>query len=88
LAQVSATLLASKQLAQTPGLHAKARHVLAGILDTAIQARKLHGEFVSTAPPLALYLDGYMVWYALDLDRPSATILVVEAETEAPSAVK
>jgi hypothetical protein len=88
LGQVSATLLASKQLAQTPGLHSKVRHALAGILDTAIVARKLHGGLVSTAPPLALYLDGYMVWYALDLDRPSATILVVEAESEAPPPVK
>ena len=88
LAQVSATLLAGKQLAQKPGLHSKVRHALAGILDTAIEAKKLHGELVFTNPPLALCLDGHTVWYALDLDRPSATILVVEPEDEAPSPVK
>jgi hypothetical protein len=88
LAQVSATLLAGKQLAQKPGLHSKVRHALAGILDTAIEAKKLHGGLVPTSPPLALWLDGHTVWYALDLDRASATILVVEPEDDASSPVK
>ena len=85
MAQVSATLLAGKQLAQKPGLHSKVRHVLAGIVDTAIEARKLHGELVSTEPPISVRIDGHTVWYALDLDRASATILVVEAANEVSS---
>jgi len=78
LAQVSATLLAGRQLAQKPGLLSRVRDVLAGVLASAIEGRKLHGDLVPIDPPLAVRVDGHTVWYALDLDRPSATILVVE----------
>ena len=71
-------MLAGKQLAQKPGLLAKARDVLAGVLASAIEGRKLHGGLVPLDPPLAVRVDGHTIWYALDLDRLSATILVVE----------
>jgi hypothetical protein len=85
LAQVSATLLAGKQLAQKPDLYSKVRRVLAGIVDTAIEARKLHAGLVSLEPPISVRVDGHTIWYALDLDRPSATILVVEPVSEIAS---
>jgi hypothetical protein len=81
---VSTTLLASKQLGQTPGLRAKASRILAGILETAIEAKKLYGMLVPVDPPLAVHVDGHTVWYALDLDPPSATILVVEPVSGGP----
>jgi hypothetical protein len=85
LAQVSATLLAGKQLVQKPGLYSKVKRILAGILDTAIEAKKLHGGLVPLEPPLAVHVDGHTVWYALDLDRSSATILVVEPASGGPT---
>lgn len=78
MAQAFITLLAGKQLAPQPDLHAKVRDALGGILDTAIEARKLHGDPVPMGPPISMRVDGHVVWYTLDLDRPSATILVVE----------
>jgi len=50
------------------------RLALGGILDTAIEAKKLLGELLPTDPPMAMRVDGHTVWYALDVDRPSATI--------------
>jgi hypothetical protein len=81
MGQLSVTLLASKQLAPKPHLRARISVVLLGILDTAIEARKLHGGLVPLDPPLSLHVDGHTAWYTLDLDREVATILVVEAES-------
>jgi len=81
--QVFTTLLAGKQLAPKPSLHSKARLALRGILETAIEAKKLHKGLVPTDPPMSMRVDGHTVWYALNLDQPSATILVVEPEDDA-----
>jgi hypothetical protein len=82
LTEISATLIASKQLGQKPGLRAKVKRILTGILDTAIEAQRLHGGLISVEPPLAVHVDGHTIWYALDLDRPGAVILAVEAWSE------
>jgi hypothetical protein len=78
MGQVISTLLASKQLASKPHLRARIRTVLLGILDTAVEAKKLHGELVSVEPPISTRVNGHVVWYGLDLDLRVATILVVE----------
>src|SRR5262245_25311975 len=87
MARVTTTLLADRQLQQVPGLRAKLDPILDGILDTAIETKKLHGALVSLDPPIAVHVDGHTVWYALDLDRGVASILVVEPDdrgTEGP----
>jgi hypothetical protein len=52
--------------------------VLSGILATAIEAKKLHRVFLPIDPPISVHIDGHTIWYALDLDREIATVLVVE----------
>jgi hypothetical protein len=81
MGQLSVTLLASKQLAPKPHLRARISTVLLGILDTAIEAKKPHGGLVPLDPPPSVHVDGHTAWYALDLDREVATILVVEPES-------
>ena len=78
MARVTMTLLAARQLGMEPALHAKLLPILGGILDTAIEARKLNGGLLPVDPPMSMHLDGHTVWYALDLERQFATVLAVE----------
>jgi len=76
--RVTTTLIAARQLQDVPELRAKLMPILEGILETAIEARKLHGALLPLDPPIAVHVDGHTVWYALDLDREVASVLGVE----------
>ena len=82
MVQVATSLLAGKQLGQKPGLHSKVKRVLAGLVDTAIEARKLHGDAIPIEGPLAARVDGHVIYYSLTLDPLTVTILVVEPASE------
>jgi len=82
VAQVTTTLLAARDLARRPRLFSKVRHVLAGVLETALEMQRLQQGFFPQGPPLTTKVDGHLVYYSLDLDRQCATILAVESPPE------
>ena len=92
MTRVTTTLIAARQLQEIPGLRAKVVPILEGVLETAIEARKLlHSGLLPLDPPIAVHVDGHTIWYALDLDREMASILGVELEgrrTEKPDPVE
>ncbi len=80
--RVTMTLLAARQLGMDPALHARLLPILGGILDTAIEARKLHGGLLPVDRPMSMHVDGHTVWYALDLEHQFATVLAVDPSQE------
>jgi hypothetical protein len=75
---VTATLLAGRQLSRVPGLYHDVRRVLTGMLETAHEIRKLQRGYMPVDPPLFFIERDHVIWYALDLEKRIATILVVE----------
>ena len=48
------------------------------MLETAEELRKLQSGYLPVDPPLFFTARAHVIWYALDLEKRSATILVVE----------
>jgi len=48
------------------------------MLETAGELRKLQSGYLPVEPPLFFTARDHVIWYALDLEKHTATILVVE----------
>ena len=66
------------QMGQRPGLRAEVQHRLLGVLEAALEIRKLPGGEVHKGAPLVIQVDGHEVTYSLDLDTETVEILSVE----------
>ena len=75
---IDTTPTAAKMLAMVPGLRARVEEVLSGILATAEEIGRLQGRALDLQGHLRVQVAGHMIMYALDLDRRSATVVLVE----------
>jgi hypothetical protein len=71
VAQVAFTVDADTQLRRTAGLRAKVASAVLGILETALELRRLGSGNVQMTRPL---VGSHAVMYSLDLEQGSATI--------------
>ncbi len=82
--RVGATLLAGRQLARVPGLYEHVRRALVGMLETAEPLRVLQKGYLPLESPLSLVAEGHVIWYSLEVENRSATILAVEPLGQEP----
>ena len=85
MAQVSLTADAELQLRHTAGLRARAKRAVLGVLEAALEIRKLGTGNVHKDAPLIIQVGSHLVTYSLDLERESATVWGAEPVREAVS---
>lgn len=83
MAQVSLTADAELQLRHTAGLRARAKRAVLGVLEAALEIRKLGTGNVHKDAPLIIQVGSHLVTYSLDLERESATVWGAEPVREA-----
>jgi len=83
VAQVSLTADAELQLRHTAGLRARAKRAVLGVLEAALEIRKLGTGNVHKDAPLIIQVGSHLVTYSLDLERESATVWGAEPVREA-----
>jgi hypothetical protein len=76
--RVGTTLLAGRQLTRVPGLYEHVRRVLIGMLETAEPFRVLQQGYLPLDSPMSFAVGDYVIWYSLEAENRSATILAVE----------
>jgi len=80
--QVFLTVDAEVQLRRTVGLRDRAKRAVLGVLEAALEVRKLGTGHVHKEAPLILRMGSHLLTYSLDLDHESATIWGAEPVSE------
>ena len=80
LAHVLITLDADAQMGRVPGLRARVQQHLLGILEAAIEIKKLHADWYPDGDaPLLTRVDQFEISYSLDVSSTSVTVLAAAA---------
>jgi len=82
VAQVSFTVDAQMQLRRMVGLRARIRRAVFGVLESALEIRKLGAGNVHKDAPLLIRVGPYLVTYSLDLESKAAAIWSAEQVQE------
>ncbi len=86
VAQVFTTIDASAQLGRVAGLRALVEEHLLGILESAVEIKKLQAEWSADVhAPLLTRVDAFEILYSLDVNSASATVLAVVVLESRPS---
>jgi len=80
--QVFLTLDAEIEMRGTVGLRDRAKRAVLGVLEAALEVRKLGTGHVHKEAPLILRMGSHLLTYSLDLDHESATIWGAEPVSE------
>jgi hypothetical protein len=74
MAYVSFTVGADTELRRTVGLRAQVTGAILGVLETALELRRLGSGNLHSDAPLVMQVGSYVVAYSLHLEQESATI--------------
>ena len=80
--QVFLTVDAEVQLRRTVGLRDRAKRAVLGVLEAALEVRKLGTGYVHKDTPLILRAGSLLLMYSLDLEHESATVWRAEPVQE------
>lgn len=78
--RIEASPTAEHLMSQIPGLRHRVEEVLGGVLETAVQFARLHGQQImgSPADPMRLHVGNYVIWYFLDATNAAARVVYIE----------